>query len=320
VVQKWRGKDMVDEKARMCEKCGAPLEFGYGAVLITCSYCGSSMTLEGDVAKLISKHTMLMNTITRDQAVSAAKQWMDKGIFRVNVAAESTINKVELKYLPVWTVPVSVQGQWMGQYRGGYQANAREMSDSYKQKNAKGFFSGLGKLAAKTALSAMSNRSGYNQSRGPEYQSGTINEQRFELILARRGTTMDLTKYPIPLGGKMIFDLNKVKTQNAEILDGDMLEEEAKNKAQHTAVENIRMKISHDVDNITRFDANPHVGEGELIHVPIWFVNYSHKGVERVCGIEGVSCSVVNGDRPTVSLGILGKGAEETPEQARPPE
>ena len=79
---------MVDESTRMCESCGAPLEFGYGATLITCSYCGSSMTLEGDVAKLISKHTMLLNSINRDQAVDAAKQWMDAGVFRRNVADE----------------------------------------------------------------------------------------------------------------------------------------------------------------------------------------------------------------------------------------
>jgi len=311
---------MVDEGSRMCESCGAPLEFGYGATLITCSYCGSSMTLEGEVAKLISKHTMLLNSITRDQAVNAAKKWMDAGIFRVNVAAESQINNVELKYMPVWTVPVTVRGRWMGQYRGGYQASGRQMSDSYKKKDTKGFLAGFGKLAAKTALSAMSSRDGYRHSRGPQYQSGHINEVCFELILARRGTTMDLTKYPIPLDGKMIFDLNKVKSQNAEILDGDMLEDEAKSKAEQTAIENIRMKISHDVDNITRFDVNPEIGEGELIHVPIWFVQYAHKGVERLCGVEGVSCSVVNGDRPTVSLGILGKGAEETPEQAKQPE
>ena len=311
---------MVDEGSRMCESCGAPLEFGYGATLITCTYCGSSMTLDGDVAKLISKHTMLLNTINRDIAVEAAKKWMDAGVFRRNVAEESEITKVELKYMPVWTVPVTITGKWMGQYRGGYQANARQMSDSYKKKDTKGFFAGLGKMAAKTALSAMSNRDGYRHSRGSQYQSGHINEQRFELILARRGTTMDLTKYPIPLDGKMIFDLNKIKSSNAEILDGDMLEDEAKHKAEHTAVDNIRTNLSHTVDNISRFDVNTQLGEGELIHVPVWFVHYNHNGVDRLCGVEGVSCSVVNGDRPTVSLGILGKGAEETPEQTRMPE
>ena len=311
---------MVDDQPHMCESCGAPLEFGYGATVITCTYCGSSMTLDGDVAKLISKHTMLLNKITKDDAIKAAKEWMDKGIFRVNVAAESEITKVELKYMPVWTIPITVTGKYMGQHSGGYHADARLMSDSYKKKDTKGFFAGLGKMAAKTALNAMSNNRGSRRRMGPNYISGNVNEMCFELILARRGTTMDLTKYPIPLDGKTIFDLNKIKTQNADILDGDMLEDEAKNKAEHTAIDNIRIDINHKVDQLTRFDVNAEIGEGELIHVPIWFVHYRHKGVDRVAGVEVVSCTVVNGDRPTVSLGILGKGAEETPEQARAPQ
>ena len=311
------------EQTHSCENCGAPLELGYGATVVTCGYCGSSMSLDGDVAKLISKHTMLLNSINRDMAVDAAKEWMDKGIFRRNVAEESEITNVELKYLPVWTVPVTVRGRYMGRSSGGYQADARLMSDSYKKKDAKGFFAGLGKMAAKTALTAMANQGNnrrYHNSHRSNHISGDINEQCFELILARRGTTMDLTKYPIPLDGKMIFDLNKLKSDNAEIMDGDMLEDEAKNKAEQTAVTNVRTDLSHKIDQISRFDVNTEVSEGELIHVPIWFVHYKHNGVDRVCGVEGVSCSVVNGDRPTVSLGILGKGAEETAEQSRPPE
>ena len=74
------------------------------------------------------------------------------------------------------------------------------------------------------------------------------------------------------------------------------------------------------MDQISRFDVNAEVGEGELIHVPVWFVHYTHKGVERVCGVEGVSCTVVNGDRPTVSMGLLGGNSEETAEQSKPPE
>jgi LSD1 subclass zinc finger protein len=311
---------MVDEEPRMCESCGAPLEFGYGATVVTCSYCGSSMTLDGDVAKLISKHTMLLNKITKDQAVEAAKKWMDKGVFRVNVASESEITKVELKYMPVWTIPVTLTGRYMGQHSGGYHADARLMSDSYKKKDTKGFLAGFGKIAAKTALNMMSNNRGTRR-RGPNYISGNINEMCFELILARRGTTMDLTKYPIPLDGKTIFDLNKIKTQNADILDGDMLENEAKDKAEHTAVDNIKTDVSHKVDQLTRFDCSAEIGEGELIHVPIWFVHYRHKGIDRVAGVEGVSATVVNGDRPTISIGILGKNqSEETAEQSAAPQ
>ncbi len=161
----------------------------------------------------------------------------------------------------------------------------------------------------------------YNMQRsGGGFRSGNINEQHFQLILARRGTTMDLTKYPIPLGSKMIFDLNRIQNSSGEILDGDMLEDEAKSMAQNTAIDKSRTELSHQVDNIENFNVQTAIGEPELIHVPIWFVHYVHKNVERVCGVEGVSCIVVNGDRPTVSLGLLGGKKNETAEQAAPPE
>ncbi|MEM0492454.1 MAG: hypothetical protein QXS02_00630 [Candidatus Thermoplasmatota archaeon] len=311
---------MTDEGPKMCKNCGAPLEFGYGATVITCDYCGSSMTLSGDVAKLISKHTMLLNKITRDDAINSAKKWMDAGIFRVNVARDSQIGTVELKYLPVWIIPVTIRGNYEGVFCGGYHADGRLVSDSFKQKDAKGVLSGIGKIAGRFMLDALSHSGSRDNRRSEEYRSGVINDQYYELILARRSTTMDLTKYPIPLGGKAIFDLNKVKSTGGEILDGDMLEDEAKAKAEVSCVEKTRRKLSHQIDRIQRFDIKTEIGEGELIHVPIWLVHYIHKGIERVCGVDGVSCTPVNGDRPTVSLGILGKGKEATPEQEAAPQ
>jgi hypothetical protein len=320
---------MVDEGARNCDNCGAPLEFGYGATVITCGYCGSSLTLDGDVARLISKHTMLMNLISREQAIETAKVWMDKGIFRVKVAQESEIQNVDLKYLPVWTIPATLVGNYSGSSHGGYAADSRLMSDSFKKKDAKGFFKGFGKLAAKTAITAMAmtsdnradDRVARNVNRSNSgFRSGTINEQHHQLILARRGTTMDLTKYPIPLGGKMIFDLNQITNSGGEILDGDMLEPEAMSMAESTAIEGCRTNLLHQVDNLQNFNVQAQLGEPELVHVPIWMVHYIHKGVERVAAVDGITSTVVNGDRPTVSLGLLGGKSNETPEQAAPPE
>lgn len=298
----------------MCKNCGAPLEIGYGAVVITCGYCGSSMTLAGDVAKLISKHTMLLNQISKDDAVLAAKKWMDHGIFRVNVAAESKITQVELKYLPVWTVPVIVTGNYTGMMGGGFHSAGAQMSDSFKEKDAKGFFSGLGKIAGQAALNALANQGKQrNVRQTPQMTSGAIKDLHHELILARRSTTMDLTKYPIPLTGKEVFNLSTIKTTEGELLDGDMLEDEAKAKAEADAIEKSRKTLSHKLDSIQRFEVTTIVGETELVHVPIWLVHYTHKGVERVCGVEGVTGIAVNGDRPTVSLGLLNK--TEVPQQ-----
>jgi hypothetical protein len=299
---------MLEQNPMMCKNCGAPLEIAYGAAVITCDYCGSSMTLAGDVAKLISKHTMLLNRITGDDAVLAAKKWMDLGILRVNVAAESTITLVEMKYLPVWTIPVNVTGNYSGVMGGGLHSAGAQMSDSFKEKNTKGFLTGLGKVAGQAALNALANQGKQrNVRQTPQTTSGVINDQYHQLILARRTTTMDLTKYPIPLSGKEIFHLSTIKSSGGELLDGDMLEDEAKTKAESDALEKSRKALSHRLDSISRLDIKAIIGEAELIHVPIWLVHYTHKGAERVCGVEGVTGLPVNGDRPTVSLGLLCK-------------
>jgi hypothetical protein len=309
---------MADQSPMMCKNCGAPLEIGYGAAVVTCCYCGSSMTLTGDVAKLISKHTMLLNQITSDDAVLAARKWMDLGIFRVNVAAESTITLTEMKYLPVWTIPVIVNGSYTGVLSGGLHAAGAQLSDSFKEKNTKGFLSGLGKMAGQVALNTLANQGKQrNVRQTPQTTSGIIKDIYHELILARRSTTMDLTKYPIPLDGKEIFNLSTIKSTGGEILDGDMLEDEAKAKAETDAVEKSRKTLSHTLDNIQRFEVTTIVGEAELIHVPIWLIHYTHKGTERVCGVEGVTGNPINGDRPTISLGLLNKTTVQTQDEIK---
>lgn len=320
------------EKPIMCESCGAPLKIGFGATLITCEYCGSSMTVSGEVAKLISKHSMLLNKITPEQAVEEAKKWMDSGIFRVGVSKEATVTEVSLKYLPVWTVPVTVTGNYSASSSGGLAADTRQMSDSWKEKDTKGFLKGLGKLAVKgAAIGAMAYGGGRMMStrgrngggaliggtivhgmttsgqRGPA--SGPISKQYYELMLARRASDIDLNQYQIPLQEKEIFTIGKLP-DDAEILNGDMLEEEAKAKADALGREQVRKELSHQYDTIHALNINTAVGEGELIHIPVWFVNYEHKSVKRVAGVDGITCKVVNGTRPTVSLGVLGKKKE----------
>ncbi|MDI6708756.1 MAG: hypothetical protein QME47_06715 [Candidatus Thermoplasmatota archaeon] len=322
------------EKPIMCESCGAPLKMGYGATLVTCEYCGSSMTISGEVAKLISKHSMLLNKITPEQAVEVAKRWMDSGIFRVGVSKEATITEVTLKYLPVWTVPVTVTGNYSASSSGGYTADVRQMSDAWKEKDKKGFLKGLGKLAVKgaaiAAIAAGASKTISSQGRDSRgiglmlgggvihdmagggqrgVASGPISKQYYELMFARRASDIDLNQYQIPLQEKEIFAIGKIP-QDAEILNGDMLEEEAKAKADALAREQVRKELSHQYDTIHSLNLNTALGECELVHIPVWFVSYEHKGVNRLAGVDGITGKVVNGTRPTISLGILGKKKE----------
>lgn len=323
------------EKPILCESCGAPLKIGYGATLVTCEYCGSSMTISGEVAKLISKHSMLLNKIPHENAVDVAKRWMDSGIFRVGVSKEAAITEVSLKYVPVWTIPVFVTGSYSASSSGGYTADMRQMRDGWKEKDKKGFLKGLGKLAVKgAAIAAIAAGAGKAISSGGKDSKGVnimiggavlhdmstggqsgqargeISKQYYELMLARRASDIDLNQYQIPVEEKEVFVISKIPV-DAEILSGDMLEDEAKARADQLAREQVRREISHQYDTIHALDLNTTSGEDELVHIPIWFVTYEHRGVYRIAGVDGITGNVVNGTRPTVSLGILGKKKEE---------
>lgn len=323
------------EETIACESCGAPLKIGYGATVITCEYCGSSMTVSGEVAKLISKHSMLFNKIPPENAVEVAKRWMDSGIFRVGLSKEAEITDVTLKYVPVWTIPVFVTGSYSASSSGGYATDARQMRDSWKEKAKKGFLKGLGKLAIKgAAIAAMAAGagkaiiSGGKDSKGVNImiggavlhdmstggQSGQtseeISQQCYELMLARRASDIDLNQYQIPLEVKEVFVISKIPV-DAEILSGDMVEDEAKAKADELAREQVKKEILHQYDRIHTLNLDTTLGEGELVNIPIWFVSYEHRGVNRIAGVDGITGNVVNGTRPTVSLGILDKKKEE---------
>jgi len=63
-----------------CPTCGAPLAPKFGEMVITCAYCGGSVTLGDRGWADIQKQTMLALKIsTDDQANSIIKPMMDKG-------------------------------------------------------------------------------------------------------------------------------------------------------------------------------------------------------------------------------------------------
>ena len=56
------------------------------------------------------------------------------------------------------------------------------------------------------------------------------------------------------------------------------------------------------VDNLQSCSTNVMIGEGELVHAPIWFVHYSLKGENYVILIDGSEGKVLGGGRPMFKL------------------
>ena len=71
----------TEVKQVKCSSCGAPITPKFGEMVISCEYCGSSISLESTGWQNITKHYMLPITISdQDQITARLHQMIDKGL------------------------------------------------------------------------------------------------------------------------------------------------------------------------------------------------------------------------------------------------
>ncbi|MDE1819031.1 MAG: hypothetical protein KGI19_10570, partial [Thaumarchaeota archaeon] len=78
------------------------------------------------------------------------------------------------------------------------------------------------------------------------------------------------------------------------ILNGDINEDTAKNQAK-TIVDQIQsQKVHSKYHMIRQMETQEDVSSGELLHVPIWFAQYDHKGKKIILIIDANSGNAIN--------------------------
>ena len=275
-----------------CSSCGAPLKPSSGLALVVCAYCGAATTMgAGGAAQVIQKHFMLASSIGLVQALNAGGQWLNKGILRRKVAEKSDLGNTVLKYVPYWVVPTTIVADYQGT-RGSGVAQMRGES--------------TGKKVLGGALFALQAAAAANQNRNVQSQIVRVRDRiqvsRNIPVVAVRG----YNKYQ-PEGGyefneaaKINFD--KRQSGGAEVMDGDVTEAEAKQLAGGQAQKIAEREAKKRVDTLESIQVNPTMTDGELLHVPVWFVEYQFKGKPMFIAIVGNAGHVMNGERPAVAL------------------
>ncbi len=274
-----------------CSSCGAPLKPSAGLAVVVCEYCGAATTMgAGGAAQVISKHFMLASTIGQEQALTAGGQWLNQGLLRRKVAETSDVGNTVLKYVPYWVVPTTIVADYVGT-RGTGVAQMRSES--------------TGKKLLGGALMALNAAAMANQ-RNVQPQVTRVRD-RIQVsknipVVAVRG----YNKYQ-PDGGyefneaaKIEFD--KRKSGGAQVMDGDVTEAEAKQAAGGQAQKVAEREAKRRVDSLESIQVYPTMTDGELLHVPVFFVEYTHKGKAMFIAIDGNAGHVMNGERPSVSL------------------
>ncbi len=267
-----------------CPTCGAPIKPVFGEMVITCDYCGGSVTLGGAGWKEINKHTMLTLTVPdREAALKVVKGYLDQGFFHRHFFEESKVAEERLSFVPFWVLPASASTTYQ------YQAVATSVGTT------------VGTIAAGALLgSALSGRRGgftvIPIMGGPVVnptRAETISGQyEYPIVAVKAMSAYQPKNYQFSLADRTLFDKKSIP-QGTPVLNGDLGEDSAQHAAK-AYVQQLQSEMAHKKHSmISNVRSEVDVSEGELLHVPVWYFQFDHKGDKPVVLIDGHSGRVI---------------------------
>jgi len=274
-----------------CTRCGAPLNPSQEDLIVTCRYCGFTISMA--TSEEIKTHSMLENHLFTQQVVEAAQKYMDKGILRSGVSRDAQVTNVKLRYIPFWTFPVNTNTSFSGITGAGLSGEMHQVEAALTDKRASKL-SKFGKLVKAGASAYVEMQ---QKDRKPTTVSLSFSSYYVWPILARRTMISEINYYDVPAAKKIPFDVGKISS-DAEFLNTEYKEEEAKPRVRAEVEARERLLASGRVDNLQSCSTNVTISPGELVHAPIWFVHYSLKGDNYVILVDGSEGKVLGGGRP----------------------
>jgi hypothetical protein len=306
--------------ALKCSSCGAPISPKFGEMVITCEYCGTGITLGSDGWRNIQKHTMLPLRLTKDQVEATIAQVMDKGIFKHHMHEESALEEMTASFIPYWIIPVSARtsivavdamaeaGQvattaaLMGVLLGGMGGRRSLNLSGYL---GTPLFSGTGGwrrvLSRDSGFAVPGTRfygggfgMGMGMGGGSVRKTYQLDQNYNFPVVAMKDLTMyQPHDYTFDLSQRQLFDVSKLD-KSIKVLNGDISEDVAQAQAK-TLVDQLQSQKAHQQHHmIQQMNTDMDVGEGELLHVPVWFSRYDHKGKKIIFVLDGSSGAAIN--------------------------
>jgi hypothetical protein len=244
-----------------------------------------------------------------DQVNAIIHPMMDKGMLHRHLQEDSTQEEMTLSYVPYWVVSVSARtsviatdvAMQMGQTAttaallgvmlggGGFGGGGRG-----------GGFGGRRRALSLVPSSfnfippSMIAMYGMGMGGGGAKKAEQIdNNYNFPVVALKALTAYQPKEYQFDLQGRVLFDITKIE-KNIKVLNGDIGEDVARSQAK-TLVDQLQSQKAHEKYHmIQKIDTQMDVGESELLHAPIWFVKYDHKGNKIILVIDANSGAVIN--------------------------
>ncbi|MGQ9530890.1 MAG: hypothetical protein ACUVQX_04895 [Candidatus Bathycorpusculaceae bacterium] len=135
-------------------------------------------------------------------------------------------------------------------------------------------------------------------------KEGQIKKNYNWLVLARKATEFPTKEYDVPLEGKVPYDFRKIEGY-AKTLNSEIDKDEALEQAKEEIEEHHKYLAQQDVDKLIEIKNEIKVNQAVYLHAPIWFIKYEYKGKTYQIIIDGATGTVVKGDIPPASFGIL---------------
>ncbi|MGP8076268.1 MAG: zinc ribbon domain-containing protein [Thermoplasmata archaeon] len=270
-----------------CPACGAPIKPTFGEMVISCDYCGSSVTLGGQGWKEISKHTMLPLVVPdRDAALKIVRGYLDQGFLHRHFLEESKISEERLSYVPFWVMPATATTTFQ------YQAVATSVGTTVGTMAA-------GALLGSALSGALGNRGGTTVipiMGGPVVnptRAETISGQyEYPVVAVKAMSAYQPKDYQFSLTDRTFFDKKAIPT-SAPILNGDLGEETARFAAE-AFVKQLQSEAAHQKHHmVSNISCQVQVSEGELLHAPIWYFRFDHKNEKVTVLIDGHAGRVI---------------------------
>jgi len=297
-----------------CPSCGAPISPKFGEMVITCEYCGSGVSLGSQGWASLQKQTTLpLKVASVDQVNAIIVPQMDKGLLHRHLHEDSVQEEMSLSYVPYWLVSVSARttvvsvnvaaqvgqtattaalmgvilGGMGGGYGGGGRGGRRRYLGDWGLANLQW---PSGRLLARHFM-AFGMGMGYGGgTRKTEQMDANYN---FPVIALKALMEYQPKNYEFGLEGRTLFDITKTP-KGIKVLNGDVGEDTAKSQAK-TLVDQLQSEKAHaKYHMIQSINTQSEVGDVELLHVPIWFAKFDHKGKKIVLIIDANSGKIIN--------------------------
>ena len=243
---------------------------------------------------------------------------MDKGMFKHHVHEESVLEEQTASYIPYWIIPVSARtsivsvdamaeaGQvattaaLMGVLLGGM--GGRRSLDGRGRVSGP-LFLGMGswrsalgvggRIAFPSAMFYGGMGMGMGMGGGNRKTSQMDQNYNYPVVAMKDLTEYQPRDYAFDLSQRQLFDVSKLD-KSFKVLNGDISEDLAQAQAK-TFVDQLQSQKAHaQYHMIQQLHTDMDVSEGELLHVPVWFSRYDHKGKKIVFVVDGNSGAAIN--------------------------